>query len=156
LPSISSYSIIIIDFEPAFGRGYLMAILVLKKHPATRAAHYLYLIPFLLTLHPLLVNFRAVDMIIYAAGLALVVFLVIYGNRQPLLRSESDGLNLYLHYRHNAEYHPYSQMLGYRRLTANRLSLESSNHSPVILNLTKHDVDQLVIKLEEEQVHAIE
>jgi len=133
-----------------------MASLILKKRPLTRAAHYLYLTPFLPTLHPLLVNFRTADMIIYAAGLALVFFLVVYGNRQPLLRSESDGLNLYLHYRHNAEYHPYSQMRGYRRLAANRLSLESLNHSPVILNLTKHDVDQLIIRLEEEQVHVIE
>ena len=133
-----------------------MAALTLKKHPATRAAHYLYLLPFLPALQPLLVNYRMVDMIIYLAGIVLVLFLVIYGNHRPLLRSGREGLSLYLHYRHTAEYHPFSGMINYKRLSGNRITLYSKNHRPVILNMKKKDVEKLISRLEEENIHETE
>lgn len=113
-----------------------MDSLVLKKHPLTRTAHYLFLLPFLPALQPLLVNYRLADMIIYAAGVVLVVFLVIFGNQRPLLRSGMGGLSLYLHYRHNAEYHPFNHMIGYRILSRNRISLVSGTIPPWFSDLT--------------------
>ena len=133
-----------------------MAPLTLKKHPATRAAHYLYLLPFLPALQPLLVNYRMIDMIIYLAGIVLVLFLVIYGNHRPLLRVEPDRVCLYLHYRHNAEYHPFSGMIEYKRLSTSRITLFSKNQSPVILNMKKKDVEKLISRLEEKNIHATE
>ncbi len=70
-----------------------MAALKIKKHPATRAAHYVFLLPFLPALQPLLVNYRMADMIIYLAGIVLVISLVIYGNQRPLLKSDETGFS---------------------------------------------------------------
>ncbi len=133
-----------------------MAVLTVKKHPLTRAAHYLFLLPFLPALQPLLVNYRTADMIIYLSGIALVLFLVIYGNHQPLLKTERSGLNLFLHYRHNAEYHPFTGMKNYSRSRGSRISLYSVDHRPVILKMKKNDVDNLISILEEENIHEIE
>ena len=126
----------------------------LKKHPATRFAHYLYLLPFLPALRPLLINFSIRDMAIYLAGILLVVSLVIYGNQRPLIRAERDGLMLYLHYRHEAESHPFSGIRGWKRRSATRLTLESENHRPVTLRLKKTDADRLAALLEGEGIHG--
>lgn len=131
-----------------------MASIRLKKHPLTRAAHYLYLLPFLPALQPLLVNYRTADMIIYLSGILLVLSLVIYSNHRPLIKSGSGGLSLYLHYRHNAEYHPFGDMTGYQRLSGNRISLFSKSHKPVVLNLKKDDVDKLISRLNDEKIKA--
>lgn len=133
-----------------------MAALTIKEHPATRAAHYLFLLPFLPALQPLLVNYRMADMIIYAAGIILVIALVIYGNHRPLLKTDRSGLNLFLHYRHNAEYHPFSGIIGYKRLGGNRVTLYSKGHSPVVLNMNKNDAEKLVNRLENEDINDIE
>lgn len=133
-----------------------MAALTIKKHPVTRAAHYLFLLPFLPALRPLLVNYRMADVIIYVAGIILVIFLVIYGNHQALLKSDRSGLNLYLHYRHNAEYHPFSGMTGYKRLSSNRVTLYSKGYSPVVLNMNKSDADKLIARMENENIHDIQ
>lgn len=133
-----------------------MVALTIKKHPVTRVAHYLFLLPFLPALRPLLVNYRMADMIIYVAGVVLVVFLVIYGNHQALLKSDRLGLNLFLHYRHNAEYHPFSGMKGYKRLGSNRVTLYSKGYSPVVLNMNKNDVERLISRMENENIHDIE
>lgn len=131
-----------------------MAKDALKNHPVTRLLHYLYLVPFLPALQPLLVNFRTVDMIIYLSGAALVTFLVIYGNQRPLVRVTSDGLNLHLHYRHKAENHPWSGISSYRRDSASKISIVSRDHHPVTLRLRKNDVDLIAARLEEEGIHA--
>ncbi len=133
-----------------------MVALKIKKHPATRAAHYVFLIPFLPALQPLLVNYRMADMIIYLAGVVLVITLVIYGNQRPLLKSDETGLKLNLHYRHNAEHHPYSAMIGFKRLSSNRITLYSRDHQPVVLNMKKHDVEKLISRMEMENIHATE
>ena len=131
-----------------------MSPLVLKKHPATRLFHYLYLIPFLPALRPLLVRFRVVDASVYLAGVVLVVFLVIYGNQRPLLRIENDRLLLYLHYRHDPESHPFSGIRKYRRRSQTRLTLESEGHRPVTLRLKRADADRLAAVLDGEGVHG--
>ncbi len=133
-----------------------MAALTLKKHPVTRAAHYIFLLPFLPALQPLLVHYRMVDMIIYLSGLVLVLFLVIYGNHRPLLSFDSRGINLFLHYRHNAEYHSFSHMISYKRISSSRISLRSKDHRPVVLKMKKKDVEILISRLEEKQIHASE
>ena len=126
----------------------------MKNHPVTRALHYLYLVPFLPALQPLLVNFRTVDMIIYLSGIVLVTFLVIYGNQRPLVRIGDDGLSLYLHYRHNAEIHPWSGITAYRRLASTRISIISRDHHPVKLRLKSADIDTLISRLNEEGINA--
>ncbi len=131
-----------------------MAKDVLKNHPLTRTLHYLYLVPFLPALQPLLVNFRTVDITIYLSGVALVTFLVIYGNQRPLVRIGKDGLSLYLHYRHNAESHPWSGIDEYRRINMTRISIVSRGHQPVTLRLKKSDVDLLITRLEKEGINA--
>ena len=133
-----------------------MAVLTAKKHAITRAAHYIFLLPFLPALRPLLVNYRLADMIIYISGILLVLFLVIYGNHRPLLKSDNRGLNLYLHYRHNAEYHPFSGLKNYRRLGNSRIKLYSADHRPVVLKMRKKDMKNLISLLEEENIHEIE
>jgi len=130
-----------------------MAALVLKKHPITRAAHYLFLLPFLPALRPLMVNFQPSHMIIYVCGVLLVIFLIIYGNQQPLLRSGREGLSIYLHYRQNAEYHPFAGMVGYRRVGRRRITIYSEDHRPIVLTMNISDVDTLIELLKEEQVH---
>lgn len=127
---------------------------ILKNHPVTRGLHYLYLVPFLPALQPLLVNFRTADMIIYLSGIVLVTFLVIYGNQRPLVRIGDDGLSLYLHYRHNAEVHPWSGITAYRRLASSRISIISRDHQPVKLRLRTADVDLLISRLKEEGIDA--
>ncbi|RKX72243.1 MAG: hypothetical protein DRP70_06725 [Spirochaetes bacterium] len=133
-----------------------MAVLTAKKHPLTRAAHYIFLLPFLPALQPLLVHYRMADMIIYLSGIVLVLFLVIYGNHLPLLKTDSSGLNLFLHYRHNAEYHPFTGLENYRRSGSSRISLYSVDYRPVVLKMKKKDVEKLISILEEENIHAIE
>lgn len=131
-----------------------MSRLALKNHPLTRIAHYAFLLPFLPALRPLLVNFRMTDLIIYATGMALVIFLVIYGNQRPLLRIEEKHLSLYLHYRHKAETHPYEHISGFRKLSKTRIMLESRDHRPVTLRLRARDINTLVERLEEKNIHA--
>jgi hypothetical protein len=131
-----------------------MAALTIKKHPVTRAVHYLFLLPFLPALRPLLVNYRPADMVIYLSGIVLVVFLVIYGNHKPLLKTDRGGLSLYLHYRHNAEYHPFSGIVGYKRLSSNRIMIQSKGHRPVVLNMKKADMNTLISRMENENIHA--
>ena len=126
----------------------------LKNHPLTRVLHYLYLVPFLPALQPLLVNFRTADMIIYLSGIVLVTFLVIYGNQRPLVRIGEEGLSLYLHYRHNADIHPWAGITAYRRLTPTRISIISRDHHPVKLRLKSADIDILISRLNEEGIHA--
>ena len=126
----------------------------MKNHPVTRMLHYLYLVPFLPALQPLLVNFRTVDMVIYLSGVALVTFLVIYGNQRPLVRIGDDGLSLYLHYRHNAEIHPWSGITAYRRLASTRISIISRDHQPVKLRLKSADIDSLISHLNKEGIDA--
>ncbi len=132
-----------------------MAVLTAKKHPLTRAAHYLFLLPFLPALQPLLVHYRTADMTIYLSGIVLVLFLVIYGNHQPLLKTDSSGLNLFLHYRHNAEYHSFTGMKNYSRSGSSRIRLYSVDHRPVVLTMKKNDVGNLISILEEKNIHAI-
>ncbi|MCK5737355.1 MAG: hypothetical protein KAH21_12795 [Spirochaetaceae bacterium] len=131
-----------------------MADLTIKKHPVTRAAHYFFLLPFLPALQPLLIHYRIADIVIYLSGIILVLFLIIYGNHRPLLKSESSGLNLYLHYRHNAEYHPFTGLKDYRRINNSRIILHSKDHRPVILKMKKNDIENLISILEEENIHA--
>ncbi len=133
-----------------------MAVLTAKKHPLTRAAHYIFLLPFLQALQPLLVHYRMAYMIIYLSVIVLVLFLVIYGNHLPLLKTDSSGLNLFLHYRHNAEYHPFTGLENYRRSGSSRISLYSVDYRPVVLKMKKKDVEKLISILEEENIHAIE
>jgi len=133
-----------------------MAVLTVKKHPLTRAAHYIFLLPFLPALQPLLVHYRMADMVIFISGIILVLFLLIYGNHRPLLKTNDKGLNLYLHYRHSAEYHPFSGMKNYRRIGSSRIALYSEDHRPVILKMKKRDVENLINILEEENIHATE
>lgn len=128
--------------------------LVLKKHPLTRAAHFVYLLPFVPTLQPLLVDYRLTDTIVYAAGIVLVLFLVIYSNQRPLVRSVSGGLNLYLHYRHSAEFHPFTDITAYKRLSGGRIVLYSRAHAPVKLYMNKKDTAAVISRLEEEQIHT--
>jgi len=124
----------------------------LRKHPLVRAAHYLFLLPFVPALRPLLVNFRVVDMAVYGGGVILVIFLVVYGNHRPLVVLHSGHLSLYLHYRHTAEIHPFSQMEGFRRLKAHRVMLYSRDHRPVPLTLTRRNADALVSRLRKEGI----
>ena len=131
-----------------------MADMILKKHPLTRVLHYLFLLPFLPALRPLLVNYRLVDLLVYTVGVVLVVVLVIYGNHRPLVRIENDGIFLYLHYRHNAEYHPFGEISGYRRNSPGRLTIDSRNHKPVTLHLKRQDLETLVNTLKKENVDA--
>jgi len=133
-----------------------MAALTLKKHPATRAAHYIFFLPFIPALRPLLVHYRMADMIIYLSGILLVLFLVVYGNHRPLVKTNEKGLRLFLHYRHNAEFHPFTGINNYRRLNLSRINLYSTDHRPVILKMKKDDVDTLISLLEEKNIHAIE
>jgi len=127
-----------------------------KKHPLTRAAHYIFLLPFLPALQPLLVHYRLADMIIFLSGIILVLFLLIYGNHRPLLKADAKGLNLYLHYRHNAEYHPFSGLRNYRRIGSSRIALYSMDYRPVILKMKKSDIEYLIALLEKENIHANE
>ena len=133
-----------------------MALLTAKKHALTRAANYLFLLPFLPALRPLLVNYQLADMIIYISGILLVLFLVIYSNHRPLLKSDNRGLKLYLHYRNNAEYHPFSGFKNYKCLGNSRIGLYSADHRPVVLKMRKKDVEDLISILEEENIHEIE
>jgi len=133
-----------------------MAVLTVKKHPLTRAAHYFFLLPFLPALQPLLVHYRMADMIIYVSGIILVLFLLIYGNHRPLLKVSEKGLNLYLHYRHSAEYHPFTGLESFRRVGSSRIALYSRDHRPVILKMEKKDIENLINILEEENIHATE
>ena len=131
-----------------------MAQRALKNHPVTQLAHYLFLLPFLPALQPLMVNFRTADMAVYLAGIVLVLSLVIYGNLRPLVLIETNRLCLHLHYRHNAEYHPYTLITDYKRLSGTRISIRSRDHQPVVLRLKASDIDTLIEKLEEEHIHA--
>jgi hypothetical protein len=130
--------------------------LILKKHPVSRALHYLFLLPFLPALRPLLVNFHTLDAILYLSGMALVLFIIIYSNHRPLLCAENDSILLYLHYRHNAERHPYREIIGYQRISRNRIALHSRSHSPVTLALSGTDRLKLIDRLEKEGIHAVE
>lgn len=131
-----------------------MAVFKAKKHPLTRAAHYIFLLPFLPALQPLLVHYRMADLIIYLSGIVLVLFLIIYGNHRPLLKTDNRGLNIFLHYRHNAEYHPYTGLENYSYSGGSRISLYSVDHRPVVLKMRKKDVENLISILEEENIHA--
>ncbi len=131
-----------------------MTPLVLKRHPVTRFVHYLYLLPFFPALRPLLVNFTIQDTSVYLGGIVLVTFLVIYGNKSPLVRVESDRLLLYLHYRHNAESHPFNGIRSCKRRSANRLTLDSKGFKPVSIRLKRTDADRLAARLKEEGIHV--
>ncbi len=126
----------------------------LKNHPLTQLLHYLYLVPFLPALQPILVNFRPADTIIFLAGAFLVTFLVIYGNMRPLVHMDERGLSLFLHYRHNAEVHPWSGITGFTRLSSSRISIGFRSHQTVKLRLRKPDIDKLISRLEQEGINA--
>lgn len=131
-----------------------MEPLVLKRHPVTRFVHYFFLLPFFPALQPLLVNFSIPDMSVYLGGVVLVTFLVIYGNRKPLVRTEKNRLCLYLHYKHNPESHPFSEIKSCKRRSANRLTLDSESFRPVTLRLKRTDADRLIARLKEEGINV--
>lgn len=132
-----------------------MASFSLKKHPATRAAHYLFLLPFLPALRPLLTRTDIVALAVYLTGFALVTILIVYGNHRPLLRADDYDLRLDLHYRHLWEIHPYTDIQGYERHSRTRLTLHSADHEPVVLRLSSQDAERLVEQLEAKNLHDI-
>jgi len=132
-----------------------MPELTIRKHPLTRVAHYIFLLPFLPALQPLLVHYRKADVVIYLAGIVLVLFLIVYGNHLPLLKTTQNGLNIFLHYRHNAEYHSFKGLRNYKSLKGNRIILYSTDHRPVVLRMKKKDIENLIAVLKEENIHEI-
>lgn len=131
-----------------------MARLILRKHPAVQAVHYLFLLPFGIALWPLITNFRTSDFIIYSLGCALVLFLIIYGNRRPLLISDNHGLHLYLHYGREAEFHPFNHIANYALMSRSRISITPENGLPIILFLGKNDLTKLTYALEIENIRT--
>ena len=133
-----------------------MAKDVLKNHPVTRILHYLFMVPFLPALQPLLVNYRGRDLVIYLCGVALVLFLVVYGNQRPLVRIGPDGIRLYLHYRHKPEFHAWKAIRYYNRPKTGKIRIVSSEQQPVSLRMESSDVELLIQRLEAEGIHARE
>ncbi|MCG8453786.1 MAG: hypothetical protein MI717_11465 [Spirochaetales bacterium] len=125
-----------------------------KKPLQTRLGHFLFLLPFLPALRPLLVNFHLFSTLIYGLGMAIILTLIIIANRQPLLVAEERGLRLNLHYRHSAEFHPYDRILSFRRRGKRRIVIESLDHKPVSLTLAKLDTDRLIKILEQKNIHV--
>jgi len=130
-----------------------MAELILNKHPLVRAAHYLFLLPFTVALWPLIINFRALDFTIYSLGFALILFLIIYGNRRPLITSDEHGLHLYLHHGREVEFHPFNHIINYYPMSNGRISIALKNDLPIILFLKRSDLKKLTDILEFENIH---
>lgn len=125
-----------------------MAKLILNKHPAVRAAHYLFLLPFGAALWPLITNFRILDFIIYSLGFSLILFLIVYGNRRPLFTSDERGFYLYLHHGREIEFHPFDHIAGYYLMRNSRISIALKDDPPIILFLKRNDLKKLTEVLE--------
>lgn len=126
----------------------------LIKHPvATQLANYLFLLPFLLGFRALMHNSRQIDLVVYAAGIIIVLILIVYGNRKPLVQIESKQLLLHLSYKHQAERHPFNEISAYKRLSQNRIRIFSEQHQPVNLRLGKKDTIHLIAILKNEGIN---
>ena len=126
----------------------------LRQHPLTRFLHYAFLIPFLLCLRALLVNYSTLALIVYLAGFILVLVLIVYGNRHPLVQIQPNRLALFLNYNNKAEYFPWQEISGYTRISPVSIQLHSGSHQPISIKLGKTDVGILILKLESENIHA--
>jgi len=135
-----------------------MADLILKKHPIVRAAHYLFLLPFGAALWPLIINFRALDFIIYSVSFALILFLVVYCNRRPSLASDKRGLHLYLHNGREIEFHPFDHIISYYPISKRRVYIALKNDLPITLFLKPNDLKRLIdfLDIESINLHEIE
>ncbi len=127
-----------------------------RHHPLTRAFHYLFLLPFVPALQPLIIHYRLLDMMVYLCSAILVIVLVVYGNQRPLIRIEENRLCLFLHYRHNAEYHPFEHITGYTRRKGSWITIHSENHRPLPLHLEEADLNVLVAVLNHKCMHISE
>jgi hypothetical protein len=130
--------------------------IIIKNHPLTRAAHYMFILPFIPVLQALLINYNFRDTIIYFSGIMLVIILVIYANQRPLIELEEKVILIHPHYRHKAEVHPYTEIISYSIMNNKRIILNSENHKPIILFLTKNDLIKLKNKLASRGIHEKE
>ena len=128
--------------------GHLRRAVILRKHPLIRASHYLFLLPFLPSLRPLLVHYQTADLIIYITGILLMTTLIVYGNHRPLLRIENQFITLYPLHGGHAEYHSLTDISDCRRSSSGRITIYVRKHEPVTLKLRKRDIEKLISAIE--------
>ena len=73
----------------------------------------------------------------------MILFLIIYGNRRPLLTSDERGLYLYLHHGREVEFLPFNHIDSYHLMKNSRISIALKGDPPIILFLKRSDLEKI-------------
>ena len=122
---------------------------VFRKHRLARAFNFLFLIPFVMGLRPLIIRFDQLDFLLYFIGMVIITTLIVISNHLPYVTLEGDRLILNLHYYQKPEVHFLERITSIETLSSHSLKIHSRDFKPVRIHMNPSDVNSLLKLLNE-------
>ncbi len=117
---------------------------VFRKHRLARAFNFLFLIPFVMGLRPLIIRYNQLDFILYFIGLVIIIILIVISNHLPYVTLDGDRLILNLHYYQKPEVHFIERITSVETLSNHSLKIHSRDFKPVRIHMNPEDVNSLL------------
>ena len=121
-----------------------------RRHPVIMGLHFLFFVPFIPGIPPILMDSPLSHKVVYIGGIILVFSFIIYGNLKPVIYLLARGVSLTNHY---PAFRSYNDLLGYQCLRKTIIVLHFRSGRPVRLFIKKVDRKTLIMEL---KYHGIE
>ncbi len=126
--------------------------MVLKKHAAARWGNLIFLVPFILAYRPLIVRFKPFEVFLFTVGTAMILAVLVMGNRQPYVILKGDRLILNLHHYQEPEVHMLGGIRLVEQLSPHSCRIHSRDFQPVRLYLSAGDLKALLSELSDRNI----